>query len=357
MPDVVLFPYLSLDKRVRVGPWELIPKKDLKAEDAVDEPTYKLAQLHLALYALPDVGLAKGCGCLARFDSRRIGEPVGLGLLHPLRCSVLGAVLSVNPEDDAKNPGLYASTSENVTVYAHPLNNEGRVSVRYGSMMRTTVGIFQISEMPSSIPYPVELHLPIYNQLDGDLADALYPLVIQNTDEGRRLSTTLDWLDVAWRNTESVTSAVRIMALKSGFEVLLDVGEKVEDGRAALSALLDEPGTAKQSRTHKNRKGTADVTIQVTDLEWWFTTFAFLRNKIAHGNVILEADWQYEGKNQVMIAQRVLLEAIRKKVAALSGKLDLLIKDPYSRAFEKAWKEVLVEFDFAEGGAGHSELQ
>lgn len=95
----------------------------------------------------------------------------------------------------------------------------------------------------------------------------------------------------------------------------------------------------------------------MTDLEWWFTTFAFLRNKIAHGNVILEADWQYEGKNQVMIAQRVLLEAIRKKVAALSGKLDLLIKDPYSRAFEKAWKEVLVEFDFAEGGAGHSELQ
>jgi hypothetical protein len=356
MPDVVLFPYLSLEKRVRAGPWEIIPKMDLKEADAVDGPTHTLAQQHLALYALPDVSLAKGCGCFARLASGRIGDPVDLSSLAPLRRSLLGAVLMVNPEEDAKNPGLKASTSENVTVYAHPLSKEERVSVRYGSMMRTTVGIFRIAEQPGCIPYPVELHLPVYTQIDTELADALYPLVTQNTDEGRRLSTTLDWLEVAWRNTESVNSGVRVMALKSGFEVLLDVEERLEDGRAALSALLDPPDAAKQIRTHKNRRGTADVTIHVTDLEWWFTKFTFLRNKIAHGNIVTDADWDYQGKNQVMLAQRLLLEAIRKKVADASGRKDLLIANPLKRAIERAWKEVLVEFPFIDGGPGHSEI-
>ena len=276
--------------------------------------------------------------------------------LRPLRLSLLGAALIMNPEEGANNPGLNVSTSENFMVYAHPLNEEGRVAVDFGSMIRTTVGGIRAGEQPDNIPYPVELHLPLCSQVDGDLADALYPLLIQKTDEGRRLSTTLDWLDVAWRNTDSVVSEVRVMALKSGFEVFLNVGETVSAERAELSALLDPKGTPKNSRAYKNKRNGKNETIDVTDLEWWFTTFAFLRNDIAHGSEVPEADWEFDGKSQVMLAQRHLLKAIRKKVADASGKPDLLM-DPLKRAIHVAAKEVFEKYDFIEDEADQTEVQ
>jgi hypothetical protein len=339
MADVVLFPYLSLQERVRVGVWELIPKNDLKAQDAVDQFTLELARQHLGLYSLPeaDKSVAERCGSFARPAGRPIGEPVDRSTFPALRLSVLGALLSMNPGEDTSNPGMTVSTAENATLYGHPLNAAGRVAVEYGSMMRTLIGGLRAAEAPRFIPHPVELHLPwAGSQLDADLADALCGLLMLSNDDSRRLSTTLEWLDISWRNTDSITSQVRVMALKSGFEVLLGVGEKLEDQRGALSALLDPPGATRRPHTHKNLKG-ADIEIDVTDLEWWFTTFTFLRNAIAHGREVSDADWQFNGKKQVMAAQERLLEAIRKRAADTTDRRHLLM-DPQQRRIHEGMR-------------------
>lgn len=139
--DVILFPYLSLDQRIRVGPWELIPRKDLCTSDTTTEAIFALARQHLGLYALPDgdTNVSDRCGCYARPANGKIGDPGDRNDLGLLRLSVLVGVLIENPEPRAVNPGLYASTSDNVLAYGHPLNPEGALAIERGVMMRTQV--------------------------------------------------------------------------------------------------------------------------------------------------------------------------------------------------------------------------
>src|SRR5688572_1382261 len=122
MGDVALFPYLSLDSRVRVGPWEIIPKGAFAEQDAVDADAFALARQHLALYSLPDERTAaQRCGCFARPTAVRVGETLERSALGSLHLAVLVGLLQMNPADDADNPGMTAVTSENADVYCHPI--------------------------------------------------------------------------------------------------------------------------------------------------------------------------------------------------------------------------------------------
>jgi len=58
--------------------------------------------------------------------------------------------------------------------------------------------------------------------------------------EAGRIGRAIDWLDLAWRNTTSLDDDTRILAIYSGFEVLLGE-EGAEALGVALSDLL-EPG-------------------------------------------------------------------------------------------------------------------
>jgi len=344
-PAVVVFPYLSLEERLRVGPWELIPKGDLKPEDADSESALSLARAHLAVYDLPEGDEAKRCGCFARRGDGLVGGAVEPESLGSLRLSVLAALLIMNPEaEDRSNPGMVVSTSDNAAMHGHPLNAEGRLAVEYGAMMRTLVGGIKVKENPGFIGAPVELHLPwLGSQIDGEFADALHSVLVRGTDDARRLATAIEWLDVAWRNTTFITTDVRVMALKSGFEVLLNVGERVEDGRRELSLLLDQPGAPRMKHSYVSLAGNPSMTPPITDLEWWFTRFAFLRNDIAHGTEVAPGDWHYEGGSHVMIAQRHLLEAIRKKVADATGNQDLLVSPPVERGIRRRIRQYASE--------------
>jgi len=62
---------------------------------------------------------------------------------------------------------------------------------------------------------------------------------------------------------------------------------------------------------------------------WWFTSFAILRNKIAHGGVIAAEEYEFEGVHHVFHGELHLRRAI-KKVVADAGHEDVLL-GPFER--------------------------
>lgn len=121
--------------------------------------------------------------------------------------------------------------------------------MQYGLMVETTVSGLRIGTEHSELHAPAELHLPLTGGfVDKDYLAVLWPVVTAGTDEARRVGRAIDWLDLLWRNTTSITEEMRIMTLKAGFEILFD-SEDVVVLRERLSALLDEPEAPRQTRT------------------------------------------------------------------------------------------------------------
>lgn len=198
-------------------------------------------------------------------------------------------------------------------------------------MVRTTVGGLRLGEENLRIKPPAELHIPLLGaRIDWLFAAALFECLTAETDTARRLGLTADWLDIAWRNTTSITQHVRLLALRSGFDAVLDTdNEKIEVVRSALCALLDPPGEPTSMRHWANRDG-APRSGEMTLLGWWFTQFTFVRNSIAHGSAVPEAELECEGELHLWRAERMLRRAIKKTVAD-QGHEDVLL-DPLERA-------------------------
>ncbi len=126
------------------------------------------------------------------------------------------------------------------------------------------------------------------------------------------------------------------MALKAGFEVLLD-SEDVGELRNRLSALLDPADVVRSERIWTSRAGKRQR-AELSDLEWWFTEFAFLRNAIAHGDEFAEEQFDYDGTRRLWIAEA------RFPQARGSGEEDILV-GPLERAYRRAMRAL-------GGGAG-----
>jgi hypothetical protein len=154
-----------------------------------------------------------------------------------------------------------------------------------------------------------------------------------DTDEIRRLLGAIDWLDLAWRNTPSTTYETRILMLKSAFEVLLDRGDRLDDQRSALSALLDPPRPRRRVRRLTTLQGQPREEA-MSDLEWWFTRFTFLRNTIIHGERPTAAQLRHGRNWHLWIAEYRLRQAIKETVARHGHPLVRL--DPLDRAVELA---------------------
>jgi hypothetical protein len=72
--EVWLFPYLPLELRLDIGPWELIPREQLAAADATNEAMVKHAHDVAALYRMPRGGRRAG----ASGDAPSTGLPWSL---------------------------------------------------------------------------------------------------------------------------------------------------------------------------------------------------------------------------------------------------------------------------------------
>jgi hypothetical protein len=81
--------------------------------------------------------------------------------------------------------------------------------------------------------------------------------------------------------------------------------------------------------------------VPLTDLESWFQSFALLRNKVAHGDVVDEADRLFDdGNRHLWHADDVLKRAIKRTV--VRGGFDPLIELPaIDRYFKRAYTSTL----------------
>lgn len=311
-----LFPYLSAAEPADIGACRVVPRQDFTEADAV-EPWMAAAALdHLNLYKLPMTGgaVTERFGCIVSPRGGRVGDALDRSWMQPLQRAVVAAVLEEAPTE--REPGPWsAATSDNANLYGHRLREDGEIGVTYGYLARRTVVGINVGDSKGKIPPPIELALPLLaSPFDAEYAHALYSIMAGSDQTAQRFERAIGWLDLAWRNTDSVDRDMRIVALRCAFEVLLGAGEHMKKGRAVLSALLDAPGAPKMARSYPNRQGTGTDTEDLTDLEWWFTKFCFLRNAIAHGNVLQSDDFLFEGEEHFFLAERRLRQAIRKKV-------------------------------------------
>jgi hypothetical protein len=348
---VLVAPYLQHRARISISGWELIPRSLLAADDVVQGAT-ALVQVRglLELYHPAPRG-RNAVGCVFRPPRRRVGEAFPRSQMRPLRRAIVAALLDGNPTLDATsddpNIGHQVATSDNAALYGHGIDHEGYVAVEYGAMVTNLTGGLRIrldgedddapappGERPRIGIYPPnELTLPLMGpQPDEVYADALYRCLTPRTDAARRLGSAIDWLDLAWRNTPSTSFETRVVLLKSGFEVLLDAGDDWRRQRAALSTLLPDIAPRRRDRTWTHN-GRARGPERMSDLEWWFANFTWLRNAIAHGDEVTRGDHRWGRTHHVWVGESRLRTAIKRTVAN-AGYPDVLL-DPFDRAVRR----------------------
>jgi len=316
---VVAAPYVRFQERFRVGPWEFIPYSDLQVADTPGQAEYDRAQGLMGLYhrsrRIPD-----NFGCFVKRRTGLVGEEITFAQLGSLRSVVLFGFLDRNPVDrtlggeEDPNAGHKIWTSDNFLIVGHRVEH-GFAAARYGAMSQSLVAGLRLDDEHAEIAPPAELVCPFMGlQPDPVVTDALWRVSRLRTPESRRILRAIDWLDLAWRNTPSVSQEMRIVLLKSGFETLLDVGERVDDQRTALQALLPKAAPKRRMRRWLGRQG-QPVAAVMTDLEWWYTRFAHLRNAIAHGEVITGSLHRFGHTYHLWIAELRLRQAIKESIA------------------------------------------
>lgn len=118
-PEVLLFPYLPLAERLRVGPWELLPQVAVNEQNTVSAWVADIMPQLMDLYRTPGVGLAK-MGCVARLARDPVGAPIdALGYRRALHRSVVAALLDGNPDRAMEAQGWTVATSDNALMYGH----------------------------------------------------------------------------------------------------------------------------------------------------------------------------------------------------------------------------------------------
>jgi hypothetical protein len=317
MLSILLFPHLPLRSVTEVGTWVLAPIGALGEHPVLDDRRDVVSGL-LSLYALPE-SLGR-FGAVAYGKGGKIGDPFEAGEIPPLRRAVTTALLHRNPKPSVPDPRRpigrgNVATTDNGAAWGHNIQDDGWVAAEYGFMARTLHGGFNVLDPEAQrFPRSPDLLLPMMGDLDGEYAAALMELTTNNTEDGRRLSTAIDWLLVAWQNTSVMDGPLRVMALKTGFEVLLDAS-KVWTLRDRLSALLDADDAPRSLRTWTKPDGDED-SDELTDLQWGFQKFTFLRNDIAHGKPITPASFTHDtGEPLLFLGEWWLRRAIHETVA------------------------------------------
>jgi hypothetical protein len=342
--EVLLFPYLPLSDRRTIGGWELIPREQLTAADCVDEAMVEHAHSVAALYRMP--GGALGFGAFVRPSDARIGEAtdrVGISVLYH---AVAVAMLDENPSraiagmDVDYNLGHRICTTENTLLFGHGFDADLYTAYATGTMVVNRHLGLRVGETSDVVQPPVDMQLPVLRpQFDSVYAEALHDVLANPGEDDPDLPGAIRWLELAWTNTASIDQPARILALRAGFDVLFG-GAATRQIRTALSVLLDEPTAARTHHEWQDRGQHREADL--TDLEWWFQSFALLRNKVAHGGDIPATDLDFDdGVPHVWHGEWQLRRAIKQTVAN-AGHQDVLL-DPFERVIRQYGLDEAVE--------------
>jgi hypothetical protein len=220
-------------------------------------------------------------------------------------------VRSLDANDGSGQRGY---TAENALVFAHPVGDPTFAAYEEGALLTTLRGV--PLDGTARIDPPAELVIADRpHKVDTQLAGAFYK-AFAHGDDGRRLILTAQWTQIASRNTTMVGPGVRVIALRSGFETLLDAGSDYVTQGDVLHQLVEKPTARRWPRTWKTLKGKT-TTANLTPLQWWFYNFGFLRNKIAHGAMVHRGDWRWKGEHHLAKAEWELRRAMRSSLVRL----------------------------------------
>ena len=339
-PEVWMFPYLALDKRQRVGPWRLIPRRLSKSSDFlaawVARYARGLAKMHGALDT--DRLLKRRLGCFVSKVKGRVGGAHDLEQMRLLRLAVVAGILDGNPmSKDEQNAALSLSTSDNASLPGYGLTPDGFVTMSYGAMLRTSIHGNRIGTRGKAFRPPPELHLPLFGTtLAHEYATAVYNALIKGDDLSVRLNRAIEWLDLTWKNSTSIPTDVRVVAIRSGLEVLIPRRrkDKVFVLARSLSTILGDTEAPKSIRSWRKTYDDPLAKEPYSDLEWWFVEFTELRNDIAHGDQVASDTFQFAGDNHVMLGERALRRAIKATLLPADSPLR---RTPFERTFDKAF--------------------
>jgi hypothetical protein len=345
--EVWLFPYLPLTERVVIGPWELIPREQLTTDDTTTVAMVGHARNVDALYRAPERQWSK-VGAFLRPPDRLVGD-VFRGDVRPLYQALVTAMLDSNPSraqpghEGDWNTGQRMCTPENALLRRHGFKADLHIGHEIGVMV-VAVELGPVLGDVGVIKPPIEMHVPaLPNRFDAFYAQALYDVLANVNDESPDLAGAINWLVVAWTNAELLDMPGRLLALRAGYDVLFG-GSETKLIRGRLSKLLDEPGAARTLRTRRDHEKDRQDTL--TDLEWWFQSFALLRNKLAHGGPGPPRELCFEdGVLHLWHAEFRLRQAIKRTVANV-GHPDVLLDD-----FGRAGRRTQEMLDAARSGA------
>jgi hypothetical protein len=328
---IVYLPYLpSGSARARVGEWEIMPRSLLAEQDCVDARTMELAQGLADMYELPE-RLWQPVGAFARPVDGRVGDgPPEPPLTQDLARSMTVAILDLNQSpliaeaDRDPNFGHNAMTSDNATVVAHGIDHaHGYTSSVSGSRVGSAeLGLSVVPDpnypgLPrATFRAPADLRIPPrQTNLEYEYAAATWESLRRGDDAARRLGRAIDWLSLVGVNATALTDDLRIPAVRTGFEVLLDVGEDFLEFASALATLIEDESPAVR-RTWPSRRSGNEVSVNLTNVGWWAVQFSFLRNTVMQGGLPDADDWQHDGAGHIDLGEWYLRQAIKYTVAA-----------------------------------------
>jgi hypothetical protein len=329
VPDALFAPYLPLIREATVGPWRLVPFKDI--DDCAAVPAHLRRQVTQLVEAYRPGG-GPSLGAVASPSGIQVEAPLSHREMRRLGHALLAGAMSCNPAmvgmgDVSPNAGHAMTTAENALVYGHPLGGTGNSYATVTGMLVRISAIHRATEGKPLPPIaaPVELPKPRLASFDDELADATYSALDEDEAAGRRLGRALDWYRIALTNAEAVTLDVRVGATRSALEVLTDSGDQTQALVRAFGRLTRVPDTPEKTYD-RGQVFWAKGPTRLIPNEWWLTRLCQLRNAIVHGDDVPDELWYFGHRHQLDHIHDQLIDALRIKVANATD--DQLLRRP-----------------------------
>lgn len=349
MTNVLLAPYLPLSESRSIGDWDLLPILGVDNPETVEGESDRIpAGLRRPIRRLVDayrVGDEPGLGALAAPAGGHVGAGFSGEDMRRLGHAILAGVLGANPElrttEDGSLAGWSIATSENAVLYGHPITDGDSYALQTGVLIHVLSAFTAESDEPLlKISPPVELPKPMISRFDGELAAATWQVLKEAEPAARRLSRALDWYKIALANAEAITLDVRVGAVRSALEVLLDAGDSTQRLVRRYGDLTRTEETEETEETTHSDVFWAKGPVPLTPDAWWMHRLCELRNAIVHGDDIPDELWEHDGSNQLVQIHDRLIGALRIFVAQATG--DQLLALPLGdRGLRRAWEEAL----------------
>lgn len=336
-PHVGFFPALPLEKTLALGEWMVgTPPADTPWRS----PRFReLVETLLSSFRL----LEFQAGSMLWHRERGFDGSAPSGdEMAAIRASVALTAFDTNDHLADWRKARCLVTAENAALYLQPIDEEqGRITLLKDGALRSDItGGWEIGQKALPLPDAV---LPIDSPVSAStkVAKAVFDaLTVPSYPRRDSISVALEWHRAAMANAAAVTLQQRLIALKTGFEALLDTSESWEGARrlrrlfeaktAAHRHLLPWPGVlwSPRERTDLKRQFTTKhgETRQNTrsEIEDWFMTLAEARNSVIHEGVLSVHEYappperplsRYRGK-LFWVGERLLREAVKATLGA-----------------------------------------